>query len=133
MRRLPFVASLALPIMMLTGCTTALSREELLKEMREGHPPLIVDVRSRAEYDRGHLPGAVPIPFTAIRSGLEENEAAKGERIVIYCEHGPRAGIAGILLALSGYDKVFSLQGHMKAWRENRFPIETFMHSSHDE
>jgi rhodanese-related sulfurtransferase len=43
---------------------------------------------------------------------------------VLYCEHGPRSDIAGFSLYLSGYEKVYSLEGAMKAWRKNEFPIE---------
>jgi rhodanese-related sulfurtransferase len=111
-----------------TGCAAGISREELLKEMQEGRTPLIVDVRSQGEYDRDHVPGAVHVPFTSISSGLESMGARPDERIVLYCEHGPRAGIAYWSLSLSGYRNVYSLEGHMKGWRNSQFPIETISH-----
>jgi rhodanese-related sulfurtransferase len=107
------------------GCAPGISREELLKEMQEGNAPLIVDVRSQREYDRDHIPGALHVPFTSISSGLTSMSTRPEERIVIYCEHGPRTGIAYWSLYLSGYRNVYSLEGHMKGWRENQFPIET--------
>jgi rhodanese-related sulfurtransferase len=111
-------------LLSLSGCAAGISREELLKEMRNGNTPLIVDVRSQGEYDRDHVPGAVHIPFMSISSGMKGMNTQPGERIVVYCEHGPRAGIAFWFLALSGYRNVYSLEGHMKGWRENQFPIE---------
>jgi rhodanese-related sulfurtransferase len=45
--------------------------------------------------------------------------------VLLYCEHGPRSGIASFLLFLSGYENVYSLEGHMKGWRGNMFPVET--------
>lgn len=110
------------------GCSAGITRDELLRQMTVEKPPLVVDVRSQGEYDRGHLPAAVHIPFTTIGSGLKEIGFAKRDVVVLYCEHGPRASIAGFSLFLAGYDKVYTLEGHMKAWRKNEFPIETVTH-----
>lgn len=112
----------------LTGCATGITRDALLKEMQGDHPPLVVDVRSRGEYDRDHVPGAVHIPFSSIGSALRAIGFAKQDPVVLYCEHGPRAGIAGVSLFLSGYERVYSLEGHMKAWRSSEFPIEIIIH-----
>jgi rhodanese-related sulfurtransferase len=111
----------------LTGCAVNMTGDELLKRMQEGTAPLIVDVRSQGEYDRDHVPGATHIPFYAISSGLQQLGYPKTDPVVLYCEHGPRASIAGISLYLSGYDKIYTLDGHMKKWRK-KFPIEIFTH-----
>lgn len=110
------------------GCTTAITREDLLKQLQGDAPPLVVDVRSQGEFDRDHVPGAVYIPFYSIGSGLKAIGHAKQDPVVLYCEHGPRAGIAGLSLFLSGYDRVYSLEGSMKGWRKSEFPIEVITH-----
>jgi rhodanese-related sulfurtransferase len=43
----------------------------------------------------------------------------------MYCEHGPRAGIAKLALSLSGFENISYLDGHMTAWRKSGLPIET--------
>jgi rhodanese-related sulfurtransferase len=111
-----------------TACGTSISRDALLKQMLDGTAPLIVDVRSQGEYDIDHIPGSVHIPFYAIGSGLDQNGLPKDAPVVLYCEHGPRAGIAGLSLFLSGYERVFSLEGHMKEWRNKEYPIEIKTH-----
>ena len=110
------------------GCATGITREELLAQMQSDNPPMIVDVRSQGEYDRDHVPGAVHIPFYSIGSGLNALGFSKQAPVVLYCEHGPRSGIAGFTLFLSGYDKVYSLDGAMKGWRKSEFPIEVITH-----
>ena len=40
-----------------------IARAELRAQLDAGTAPLIIDVRSRWEYHRGHVPGAVHIPF----------------------------------------------------------------------
>ena len=112
------------------GCASTITRDDLLRQMQEGTAPLIVDVRSQGEYDRDHLPGALHIPFYTINSGLVELGHSKNEPLVLYCEHGPRASIAGFALFLSGYDTVYSLEGHMKGWRKNSFPSEIVSHGT---
>ena len=116
-------------LLSLSGCAAAISREELLKEMEGEHAPLIIDVRSLSEYDRDHVPGAVHIPFTRIASGLASRNTRKDERLVIYCEHGPRAVMAYWSLSLAGYGNISSLDGHMKKWRASLYPIETILRS----
>ncbi len=106
------------------GCATGISRDALLKQMQEGTAPFIVDVRSQGEYNRDHIPGAVHISFYSIRSGLKEAGVVSQDPVVLYCEHGPRAGIAGFLLFLAGYERVFSLDGAMKGWRKSDYPLE---------
>lgn len=110
------------------GCSTAITRENLLKQLQSEAPPLVVDVRSQHEYDRDHVPSAVHIPFYSIGSGLKGLGYPKTDPVVLYCEHGPRSGIAGISLFLSGYDNVYSLEGSMRGWRKNEFPIEVITH-----
>ncbi len=110
------------------GCATGLSREALLEKMKLGPAPLIVDVRSQAEFDKDHVPGALHIPFYSIHSGLGTIGISKKDPLVLYCEHGPRSGIASLTLFLSGYEQVYSLDGHMRAWRSNEFPIEVIAH-----
>lgn len=106
------------------GCATGITREDLLRRMQAENSLLIVDVRSQGEYDKDHVPGAVHIPFYSVRSGIQKTGYSKKEPIILYCEHGPRSGIASLTLSLSGYEQIYSLDGHMKGWRANGFPIE---------
>jgi rhodanese-related sulfurtransferase len=106
------------------GCATGITRDDLLQLMQEGNAPLLVDVRSQGEYDRDHVPGAIHIPFFSVVSGLRVQGYPKTEPVVLYCEHGPRSGIASLSLSLFGYEKIYSLDGHMKGWRANGYPLE---------
>ena len=50
--------------MCLSACTVAkaISPEELQRELTEGKPPTIIDVRATGLYTQGHLPNAINIP-----------------------------------------------------------------------
>ncbi|HUI45084.1 MAG TPA: rhodanese-like domain-containing protein [Nitrospirota bacterium] len=108
----------------IAGCATGMTRDELFRQMQDGTAPLIVDVRSQGEYDQDHVPGAVHIPFYAVGTALQERGFPKKDPVLLYCEHGPRAGMSAFMLRLSGYEAVYSLEGHMKGWRKNDFPRE---------
>ena len=98
--------------------------EQLLALIESDHPPLIIDVRSQGEYDAAHVPGATHIPFYAVFPRRSEISSAK-EPVVVYCEHGPRAGIAKLQLWAAGFHDVRYLEGHMAKWKARGLPVET--------
>ena len=51
--------------------------------------------------------------------------AQAGQPVVLYCEHGPRAGMARAQLWLAGVKPVAFLEGHMIAWKRDGLPVET--------
>jgi rhodanese-related sulfurtransferase len=102
-----------------------ISAEELLALIESGHAPLIVDVRTQSEYDSGHVPGAVHIPFYDILAHRSEL-AASSAPLILYCAHGPRAGIAKFQLWAAGVDRpIIYLDGHMSGWKAHGLPIES--------
>jgi rhodanese-related sulfurtransferase len=109
------------------GCAEHVSPAALAAQIEAGTPPLIVDVRSLGEYETSHVPGARHVPFYAMLSAADELPArsAADPPLVLYCEHGPRAGIARAQLWLAGVGPVLLLEGHMKAWKEGGFPVES--------
>jgi len=94
----------------------------LLELIEAGAPPAIIDVRSAREYARGHVPGAVNIPFWRILAA--DIPASPEQPVVVYCGHGPRASIARGLLRRRGFRRVTSMAGHMVEWRATGLPEE---------
>jgi len=99
--------------------------EALATSIENGKAPNILDVRSEAEFNAGHVPGAVHIPFFKIRDRAVAIPAAPADPIVVYCGHGPRAWLAGASLRSRGYTGVTYLRGHWSAWNKARLPKET--------
>ena len=106
------------------GCADHIGRAELLSQIRSGSPPAVVDVRSRGEFETSHVPGAVHIPFYSLL-GSEQELPGEDETVVVYCEHGPRAGIARAQLWFVTDRPIRFLEGHMTAWKEDGLPVET--------
>ncbi len=72
--------------------------------------PTLIDVRSPAEYQAGHIPGAINIPVDTLQSKVGEL-GDKGQPIGLYCQSGARAGVAELTLIASGFTKVMNLRG----------------------
>jgi len=118
---------LALGLLLATGCAGHVARQDLLAQIESGTPPPIVDVRSQGEYDTSHVPGAVHIPFYSLLAQREQipAPAQAGQPVVLYCEHGPRAGLARAQLWLAGVGPVAFMEGHMIAWKRDGLPVQT--------
>lgn len=72
-----------------------------------------VDVRERAEYAQGHVPGAVLIPMGQLASRLEELD--RSSRVHVICASGNRSRAMTDLLVAAGFDAV-SVSGGTSAW-----------------
>ncbi|WP_031522162.1 rhodanese-like domain-containing protein [Streptomyces sp. NRRL F-5123] len=78
-------------------------------------PAVLVDVRERAEWDAGHVPGAVHAALSRLVAGAALPGAAQGRPVVVICRSGHRSQQAARLLADRGVDAV-DVKGGMKAW-----------------
>ncbi len=98
-----------------------------MAQVVSGSPPRIVDVRSSAEFDHSHVPGAVHVSFYSLLFQLEDlaSQVFEALPLVVYCEHGPRAGLARAQLWLAGAGPVLFMEGHMIAWKDDGLPVET--------
>jgi hydroxyacylglutathione hydrolase len=64
----------------------------------------IIDVRTSAEFQRGHLEGALSFPYTRLKTRLAE--LPKNKRLFIHCGSGRRASLAASFLRSTGFDAV---------------------------
>ena len=100
----------------IAGGHTVINAEELKEMMADGSAIVIVDVREPELYTRGHLPGAINIPYDGAHDRVLK-ELKPGERIVFVCHGGPMGDDLGTLLVNNGYKEVYNLEGGMRRWR----------------
>lgn len=103
------------PLLAIAGCApapaayTQISMAEAEKLMgTEG--VVLVDVRTRAEFAAGHIPGAICIPVESISSPPEELPDME-QTILIYCRSGNRSKQAAEKLAAMGYTNIIECGG----------------------
>ena len=71
--------------------------------------PLIIDVRTEAEWNNGHIEGAILIPYELIGGKIGAVAKEKSRRIYVYCRSGRRSQIAKETLEKLGYKDVVNL------------------------
>ena len=72
---------------------------------------IILDVREQYEYDEGHIPGAILIPYGEIADRAEKELPDKDQLILVYCRSGRRSKIAAEELVKLGYTNVKEFGG----------------------
>ncbi|MBO5079244.1 MAG: rhodanese-like domain-containing protein, partial [Oscillospiraceae bacterium] len=93
---------LLLAVMMLTACGqdkendreavyVNITAEEAKRIMDSQEGYIILDVREQDEYDAGHIPGAILIPYTQIEEKAEKVLTDKEQLILVYCRSGRRS------------------------------------------
>jgi rhodanese-related sulfurtransferase len=86
----------------------------LSRLIREGKPVyLLVDVRTQAEYESGHIPTAIDVPVDVI--GTQPPSKDKAVLIIVYCRSGNRSAAARRTLVALGYTNVVDF-GAVSRW-----------------
>jgi phage shock protein E len=75
----------------------------------------VIDVRSRQEFESGHLPGALNIPLDQLAEGIGRAVPEKTRPILLHCLSGGRSGIAQLNLKRMGYTDVHNLGSYARA------------------
>ena len=94
-------------------CPT-MSMKELEMWIQAGRPMVLVDLRSRQEYEAGHLQGAVNIPYEELETRLEE--IPRQLPCVLYCSRGSQSLLACSRLNRLGRNAV-NVYGGLAAYR----------------
>lgn len=89
------------------GCSSEkeMSMEEKLQKVLSEKDYILIDVRTKEEYEDGHVVGSMNIPYDEIDQNISLD---KTKPILVYCQSGRRSGVAYATLKKLGYD-VFDL------------------------
>jgi len=78
---------------------------------------LIVDVRTNAEFQSGHLSSAIHIPVDEIETLAPRRLKDKDQVLLLHCATGMRSAVARGKLAAAGYTRAFNLGSYARAAR----------------
>ena len=119
MKKLVF---LLLAVMLLTACGQDINNDQgavymnitaeeakQIMDTEEGY--IILDVRTQEEYDEGHIPEAILIPYTQIGEKANEMLPDKDQLILVYCRSGRRSKLAAEALVELGYTNIKEFGG----------------------
>lgn len=76
----------------------------------------VVDVRTPAEWNRRHIPGATLVPLHEFGGRIAELLALSGP-LLVHCEHGVRSRQAVLFLRWHGRTDVMNVVEGLCAWR----------------
>jgi rhodanese-related sulfurtransferase len=130
-----YLASAALIILLffnisLAGCKTQESKpasitnvtaNEVYKMISSNKDYFILDVRSKEEFDSGHIDGAYLIPVSELENRLAE--LPQNKPIIVYCRSGNRSTSAANILLEKGFKEIFNMTGGITEWQNEGFPL----------
>jgi rhodanese-related sulfurtransferase len=82
--------------------------------------PTLIDVRTPAEFEAGHIPGAVNVPLDELKGSLDQLCAVLDDHhdVVLVCRSGTRAGQAQEALQAAGLTSPAVLSGGIVDWEK---------------
>ena len=101
-----------------------ISVAELAKRRRNGDV-VVLDVRGRAEWEAGHMPGVENIPIGYLTERLDE--VPRDRPVVVHCQSGARSAIAMSVLRAQGVTNVVNLTGGFAEWQRSGHAVERSM------
>lgn len=91
--------------------------------LADGADLKLLDVRSPAEFESAHIPGAYNVPLGSLGEHAAELERHVREPVVLVCQSGMRADQACAKLAASGMGNLRVLSGGMRVWDDGQRPV----------
>lgn len=101
------------------------SVEEAYKAYISDNDHVFIDVRSKSEYENGHIKGALNIPLSEIDKRV--SEIPMNKPIIVYCNGSSciRSGRAAVILLNNEYSNIYILTGSgIIEWIEKGYPTE---------
>lgn len=92
-----------------SGYSPTITAAQLAAERTSAEPPVLLDVRTPAEYQEGHIDGALHIPIDELRRRIAEIPAER--RVAVYCRSGFRGHLASRILVQRGWHDVVNVTG----------------------
>ena len=101
-----------------------ISFDDLQKKIKAGEKFTLADARSREDYDKSHLPGAISVPAEDVRDNAGRLD--KNSEIITYCGsfQCPASTMAAKEFMGIGFKNVLDYKGGIQEWTEKGQPTE---------
>ncbi|MFN4763407.1 rhodanese-like domain-containing protein [Gillisia sp. Q332] len=94
-----------------------IAQEEWRKLLAEDKDAVIIDVRTREEFESGYLKNAQLIDIMQPQSFMDAvKKLDKNKNYYMYCRSGNRSGQSCQILDSQGFKNTYNLQGGMLEW-----------------
>jgi len=92
-------------------------KDLLLKET----DALLVDVRTKAEFENGHLQNAINIDYYKKDFREKLSKLNVKTPIYLYCRSGKRSALTSLLLKELGFNNIYDLKGGYNNWVHKKY------------
>ncbi|MDW7663102.1 MAG: rhodanese-like domain-containing protein [Bacillota bacterium] len=99
------------PEVIQVATVNSIDAETAIEMMASGEDFILVDVRTQAEFDEGHIEGALLLPVDQIETLSVEQLPNKDAVVLVYCRSGNRSDQASKILVDLGYQNVYDFGG----------------------
>ncbi|WP_422449938.1 MULTISPECIES: rhodanese-like domain-containing protein [unclassified Endozoicomonas] len=94
-----------------------------LTQMVNQDQGVVIDVREKADFSKGHIVNAINVPYTKIKERAGELEKYREKTIIVVDAMGQHSGSVGKTLKTEGFANVVRLQGGMSTWASDNLPV----------
>ena len=101
MKKVLLITCIAL--LLIVGCSNKEEHTRTLEDVLKENNYIVVDVRTKEEYELSHVKDSLNIPYDEID---ENTDLDKSKTILVYCRSGKRSSIAYNTLTSLGYDVI---------------------------
>jgi rhodanese-related sulfurtransferase len=95
-----------------------------LQTMLKAKTVTLLHVGAKAEYDTGHIPGALWMPETEVASRAKRLPKRRPVVVYCYCGEWETSTHAAVELQILGFSNVSALEGGYRAWVDAGLPVE---------
>lgn len=100
-----------------------ISIDSFRSKISENNPIVLIDIRSKEDWENGHIPNALHLDRGFLELKIESLVESTDTEIVLYCGGGTRSTLAAHTLQNMGYQKVRSLISGFSGWKKAELPI----------
>jgi rhodanese-related sulfurtransferase len=93
-------------------------------KLRADKQNVVLDVRTKKEFEAGHIPGAVNLDVNAPDFDAKVAKLDKAKTYLVHCGAGVRSVKACEKMARLEFPKLINLEGGFKAWEKAGKPVE---------
>lgn len=86
---------------------------------------VLLDVRTKEEFDKGAIAGAVNIDYRSPDFAARVDSLDKSKTYLLYCASGVRSGKAADVMKRNGFTSIVTLDGGTEAWKAAGFTLQT--------
>ncbi|MBI2465442.1 rhodanese-like domain-containing protein [Candidatus Shapirobacteria bacterium] len=99
--------------------------KEVYGFITKGDEIIILDVRTKEEFDEGYIKTAINLPLDNLEGDILKIIPNKNSKVYVYCHSGVRSEAAVEYMMKHGYKNVFNMTGGIAQWESENLPIVT--------